>query len=154
MTCFVVVAGAYGGGAGGGQQHGYGAGGADASCGAGAGQQRGTGAGAGYGNFWTGAGVGGLLGRCCGRQDQSYFFPDLLNLKKDLGKPISEVLNNFETSRIHNFVILGRYNRYGRYAGQSWARDSENATHRQPFFCLTTVVTLSRQCYRVPISLL
>ena len=95
-----------------------------------------------------------LLGRCCGRQDQSYFFPDLLNLKKDLGKPISEVLGNFETSRIHNFVILGRYNRYGRYAGQSWARDSENATHRQPFFCLTTVVTLSRQCCRVPISLL
>jgi hypothetical protein len=56
---FVGAGGGYGGGAG---YAGYG-GGADASCGRGAAGQRGTGAGAGYGNFWTGAGVGGLLGR-------------------------------------------------------------------------------------------
>jgi hypothetical protein len=56
--CFVGAGGGYrGGGAG---YAGYG-GGADASCGAAG--QRGTGAGAGYGNFWTGAGVGGLLGK-------------------------------------------------------------------------------------------
>jgi hypothetical protein len=58
LLCFVGAGGGYGGGAG---YAGYG-GGADASCGRGAAGQRGTGAGAGYGNFWTGAGVGGLLG--------------------------------------------------------------------------------------------
>lgn len=59
--------GAYGGGTGGGHHGGY----ADASCGQGAGHQRGTGAGAGAGNFWTGAGVGGLLGYMFGARNNT-----------------------------------------------------------------------------------
>lgn len=57
----------YDGGAG---QYGYGAG-SDASCGRGSAGQRGTGAGAGYGNFWTGAGVGGLLGYMFGARNNT-----------------------------------------------------------------------------------